>query len=188
MKKLFSLVLSAMIALTPYYAASSQGMFAKKKPPINTRGKANAKELAKEIHTAMQTGNTDRLTIFMPTAAELKDLKKASTNEKAVECIETLDAKALENNLKQDLSTVQSQLSAQSISPAMTTITEVTTTRGSVKTPGVIPVTVTLTDAKQKPATVAFEAIKINKRIYLLRGLQVKNDMQAVNLEEKAKP
>lgn len=187
MKKLFSLVLSAMIAFAPYNAATSQSVFAKKKPLPNTRGKANTKELAKELHSALLTGNTNRLLIFVPTETELKDHKKTVTTDEGKDFIGTLDANALENKLKEDLSSLQAQLTASSISPSSTTVTAVTNSRGSTKTPGVVPVTVTLTDAQQKPATVAFEAIRINKRFYLLRGLQVKSDMQAVNLE-KAKP
>ncbi|MFC5271787.1 hypothetical protein [Adhaeribacter terreus] len=189
MKRILTLVLSFTLTLAAFENASAQmspGLFAKKKPLPSTRGKGSIKELGKEIHTAMQTGDTERLMIFMPSEPELKDLKKNKlTPDKTKELIETVNASQLENNFKQDLATVQNQLAADSVIPEQATFSAATGHRPKI--PNVIPVTVTLLDKQQRPVALTFEALKIDKRVFLFRNLQVKREMQAVNMEP-AKP
>ena len=189
MKRIFALLLSFTLLLALCNTASAQmspGLFAKKKPLPSTRGKGSVKELSKEIHNAMQTGNIDRLMVFMPSEQELKDLKKNNlTSDKTKELIETVNAGQLESNFKQDLTNVQAQLEAESKSPEMVTFSNATGHRPKI--PNVIPVTITLVDKEQCPVDLTFEALKIDKRIFLFRNLQIKRDMQAVNTET-AKP
>jgi hypothetical protein len=184
MKKIFMLVVSAILVLTTLPSASGQGLFAPKKPVPNTRGKATVKELAKEIHTALLTGNTDRLSVFMPTDDELTWVRKANPTEEVKELVNNMSSESLEESMDEDLTIAQKQLAADSVTTYSTTITAVTTSRVDPKMPALIPVTITLTDAKQKPGMLAFEAIRINKRIYLLRNLQVKRELQAVNMKQ----
>jgi len=185
MKKILTLVFSFILLLATIGTASAQmspGLFAKKKPLPSTRGKASVKELSKELHAALQEGNTERLLLFMPSDNELKTLKKNKlTPDKTIELIETVNAGQLENNFKQDLAAVQNQLAADSVILEETTLSEVAGHRA--KTPNVIPVTVTLLNKEQEPVALMFEALKIDKRIFLFRNLQLKKEMQAVNTE-----
>jgi hypothetical protein len=167
-------------------AQMSPGLFAKKKPLPSTRGKGSVKDLSKEIHNAMVTGNIGRLMVFMPSEQELKDLKKQKlTPDQTKELIETINAGQLENNFKQDLANVQNQLTAESKNPELATFSNATGHRPKI--PNVIPVTITLLDKNQCPVDITYEALKIDKRFFLFRNLQMKRDMQAVNTET-AKP
>ena len=164
--------------------------FAKKKPLPSTRGKATVKELGKEIFDAMQSGRTDRLLVYLPSDKELKELSKHErTHEKTKELVESLNAQQLEESFSLDLITVQNQLNADAFSPALATMGPVTGARPKI--PGVVPVTLTLMDSQQRPVNVTFEALRIEKRLFLLRNLQVQKDMTAVNVEKapaKANP
>ena len=191
MKKMLLLVLTAIIVMmTIGELAAQNSPFAKKKPLPNTRGKATAKELGKEIFDAMQTGRTDRLLVYLPSDKELKALSKHDrTHEKTKELVESLNAQQLEESFKADLSTVQNQLMTDAFSPALATLGPVA--GGRAKIPGVVPVTVTLLDASQKPVNLTFEALRIEKRLFLLRNLQVQKEMPALNPENSistAKP
>lgn len=187
MNKILLLVLTAIIAMmTVGELAAQNSPFAKKRPLPSTRGKATAKELGKEIFDAMQTGRTDRLLVYLPSDKELKALMKHErTHEKTREVIETLSAQQLEESFNLDLTTVKNQLMADAFSPALATMGPVVGARPKI--PGIIPVTVTLLDASQKPVNITFEALRIEKRLFLLRNLQVQKDMTAVNTE-KANP
>lgn len=179
MKRILLLVLTAIIVMmTIGELAAQNSPFAKKRAKPVTRGKATVKELGKEIHEAMQSGRTERLLVYLPSDKELKELKKDDrTHAKTLELIETLNAQQLEESFKSDLSTVQTQLQADSISPYATTVS--TVTGGRAKIPGVVPVTITLLDEKQRPVNLTFDALRIEKRLFLLRGLQVQKDMTA---------
>ena len=179
MKKILLLVLTAIIVMmTIGELAAQNSPFAKKRAKPVTRGKATVKELGKEVYEAMQTGRTDRLVVYLPSDRELKDLKNNDrTHEKTLELIETLNAQQLEESFKTDLANVQNQLMADSISPYATTIG--TVTGGRAKIPGVVPVTLTLMDDEQRPVNLTFEALRIEKRLFLLRHLQVQKDMTA---------
>ncbi len=181
MKKIFTIALSMMLMLSAHYDASAQGLFGKKKPLPNTRGKANVKDLAKEIHSALLAGNADRLLIFVPTEAELKELKKESDSNESWDLLAKYEAKQLDEGIKKDLEMVRNQLTTDQVSPSLTTITEVKTGRVDAKTPAMIPVIITLADPKQKMETLTFDALRINKRVYLFRQLQVKSNLEAIN-------
>jgi len=187
MKKILLLVLTAIIVMmTIGELAAQNSPFAKRKPLPSTRGKASAKELGKEIFDAMQSGRTDRLLVYLPSDKELKAmLKHERTHEKTKELLETLNAQQLEESFMLDLTTVKNQLMADAFSPSLATMGPVA--GGRAKIPGVVPVTLTLLDASQKPVNLTFEALRIEKRLFLLRGLQVQKDMTAVNME-KANP
>lgn len=177
MKRILLLVLTAIIVMTTIGELSAQNSpFAKKKPLPVTRGKASVKELGKEIYEAMQTGRTDRLVVYLPSEKELKGMKKMDrVNEKTLAEVESLNAMQLEEAFKTDLTNVQNQLSAESVSVGSTTLG--TVTAGRPKIPNIVPVTVTLLDAKQQPVNLTFEALRIEKRLFLLRGLQVQKDV-----------
>ena len=184
MKRILLLVLTAIIVMITAGELSAQNSpFAKKKALPVTRGKASVKELGQEIYDAMQTGRVDRLVVYLPSEYDLKALKKNDrTNEKTKELAETLDPMQLEESFKTELSAVQSQLTAESVSVASATLG--TVTAGRPKIPGVVPVTVTLLDAQKKPVTLTFEALRIDKRVFLLRGLQVQKDMPELNMDK----
>ncbi len=188
MKKILLLVLTAIIVMmTIGELAAQNSPFAQRKPLPATRGKATVKELSNEIYSAMQSGRTERLMVYLPSDKELKALKKEPrTHEKTKELLETLDARALEESFMLDVTTVQNQLMADAFSPALATLGPVT--GGRPKIPGVIPVTFTLLDAQQKPVTLTYESLRIGKRVFLLRGFTVQKDMTAVNMERPAKP
>ena len=187
MKHFLFLVLTAIIVMMNTGELAAQNSpFAKKKPLPSTRGKATAKELGKEIFDAMQTGRTDRLLVYLPSDKELRDMKKLPrVHEKTLELVESLNAQQLEQSFMLDLTTVQNQLKADAFSPSLATMGPVA--GGRPKIPGVVPVTITLLDASQKPVNLTFEALRIEKRLFLLRNLQVQKDMTAVNVE-KANP
>lgn len=187
MKKMLLLVLTAIIVMmTIGELAAQNSPFAKRKPLPNTRGKATAKELGKEIFDAMQSGRTDRLLVYLPSDKEIKAvMKNERTNEKTKEVLESLTAQKLEESFNLDLTTVKNQLMADAFSPSLATMGPVVGARPKI--PGIIPVTVTLLDASQKPVNLTFEALRIEKRLFLLRNLQVQKEMTAVNME-KANP
>src|SRR5689334_4518831 len=184
MKRVLLLVLTAIIVMiTAGELAAQSSPFAKKKPLPVTRGKATVKELGKEIYEAMQTGRTDRLVVYLPSEKELKGMKKMDRmNEKTLAEVESLDALQLEEAFKADLTNVQNQLSSESVSVATTTLS--TVTAGRPKIPNIVPVTVTLLDAKQKPVNLTFEALRIEKRLFLLRGLQVQKDVPELKMDK----
>lgn len=68
MKKIFILVVGIFMMLALLETTSAQNRLFKKKKPVPTMHcKANARELGKEIHEALQTGNTNRLIFFART-------------------------------------------------------------------------------------------------------------------------
>jgi putative ubiquitin-RnfH superfamily antitoxin RatB of RatAB toxin-antitoxin module len=193
MKKFILVICSALIVLVTLSTVhAQQGLFAKKKPLSATRGKASVKELGKEIFMALQNGNTDRLNIYLPSDVELKELRKNNqTTDETKDIVEKFSAVQLETNLQDELTALKNQLSSNAIRVNDATLVSVTGTRADPKTPNIIPVSINLTDEKQKSYTLTFEALRIEKRVFLFRQLQAKpQEMQAVNVEkaEKAKP
>ncbi|HSI89862.1 MAG TPA: hypothetical protein VK927_02040 [Adhaeribacter sp.] len=185
MKKIWTLVLSMLIVLIAMGDATAQqrSLFGPKKPIPNTRGKANIRDLAKEIHETLQNGNDYRLISFLPNDIELKKLRKASSAEELNQILDATNARQLEGRWKEDVAVVQSQLRSDSLNIAKSTVVSVAGGRGNRNLPGVIPVTITLADANQKPVEVTFQALRLDKRLFLFRNLEVKKEMQAVNME-----
>ncbi|KAA9340854.1 hypothetical protein [Adhaeribacter soli] len=187
MKKTFTWAFSFLLVLLFIGTASAQNpLFGKKKPLPSTRGKASVKELGKELYTALQTGNTDRLTIYLPSDAELKDLKKNNaTTDEMKDIVSSVGADQLESNLQQEIDALKGQMAADSFRVNNSTLVSVTGTRPNSKTPNITAVTVNLTDEKERPYTLTFEALKIDKRVFLFRQIQAKKEMQVANLLEE---
>lgn len=169
-------------------ATAQNSLFGKKKPLPSTRGKASVKELGKELHNALLSGNTGRLGFFMPSDNELKDLKKSGTvTDEMKDIAGSVGANQLESNLQQEIDALKSQMNADQFRAHNSTLVSVTSSRPNSKTPNIIPVTINLADEKQQPYALSFEALRIDKRVFFFRQVQVKKEMQAVNTE-KAKP
>ncbi len=168
MKKILYLMLSFAL-LTTFPVRSGQINI-----PLSAtapRGAATINELANVVFAAVQSNSFDQLPLYVPTDADLSNLKKRSSEDLQV-MLEELTATAITASLKESFETIIREGVEKTLNLSELTLADVRTGKPDAKNKMLLPVTATLNTRANQPLPLRFEALKINGRYFLFQRMQ----------------
>lgn len=171
----FSLyLLSSLLLPTTISAQVASGRL----PVVNraanamARGAANPQELAQTVLQAIQQNNPAGLDAFLLEDAEYVQLKqKGSEDMKAF--LESTPVADLKNTFRNGYDELIKKGISQTINWMELEVSEARLGKGTAKNTQLQPVTVILTDKQNQSLTLLLEIIKINKRYFLFRKIEL---------------
>lgn len=174
MKKglIICLLLGTLLNLKPYtvYGYKSDKNIQPRK--IYLSGAASVSEIANGLLQALQTNNFDQLTAFLPTDAELAQLKKRGSEDmKAV--LENRTAEDLKTTLKTEYETLVQAAIDKTLNWQEATVTEVKQGKPAVKNKMLQPAGIIINTKQNQLVRIVFETVKINNRYYLFRQIRL---------------
>lgn len=137
-------------------------------------GAASLSELANALLQALQANSAEQLTIYLPTDAEIAVLKKQGSEDmKAV--LEEQSVADLRNGFETDFSALMQHGVDKTLNWSEMQVAETMAGKPTPKNRMLYPVEMILQTKQHRLVLIVFEAVKINNRYFLFRGIQFKS-------------